>query len=132
MNLNINTGKIRVTVNDDPDRVIAFNPTDVGFAERFYALVSDIETKQREFMGRAKVLDEAGDERTGEQLHLLRDICTYMRDQIDTVFGEGTSAVAFGDAMTLDMFTQFFDGILPIVRQARAEKLTPYMPKMQA
>jgi hypothetical protein len=46
--LHINTGGIRLCINDDPNRVIEFNPQDLSFAERFYSLLSDFEGKEKE------------------------------------------------------------------------------------
>lgn len=43
-----NDGKIRLMINDDPDRVITFAPDDVGFVSRYYELVDFIEGKQME------------------------------------------------------------------------------------
>ena len=34
-NLNFNEGYKEFTINNNPNRVIRFNPTDVGFVERF-------------------------------------------------------------------------------------------------
>ena len=39
----------RLTINDDPDRVIEFDPTDVLFIEKFYQLYREFEQKQIEF-----------------------------------------------------------------------------------
>jgi len=114
--LKIDSGLIRLAINDDPGRVIAFNPKDVIFAEKFYNLIKKFEIRQAEFEAKAKELD-AKDEvdsfgilvNTGERLAFLKDICQFVRDEIDGVFGEGTSQTVFGDAIGLDMFGQFFD-----------------------
>ena len=39
---------VRIAINDDPARVIEFNPDDVGFVERFYALIDNVEAKENE------------------------------------------------------------------------------------
>lgn len=133
MNININSSEIRLTVNDDQDRVIKFNPCDIGFAERFYSLIAEFEDKDKEYNERAEAIgaDNASDvygipKNTGEHLALLREICTYMKDRIDYVFGKGTSKAAFGDANTTNMFEQFFDSIKPYVQNARTSKVSKY------
>ena len=131
--LKIDSGLIRLAINDDPGRVIAFNPKDVIFAEKFYNLIKKFEIRQAEFEAKAKELD-AKDEvdsfgilvNTGERLAFLKDICQFVRDEIDGVFGEGTSQTVFGDAIGLDMFGQFFDGISPYIENARGEKVAKY------
>lgn len=131
--LHINTGEIRLCVNDDPGRVIAFNPTDISFAERFYGLLSEFEEKEKEYRQKVDALqkntetDNLGIPKNfGPALVLLRETCGFLREKIDDVFGAGTSQAAFGDANTLDMFEQFFEGITPFVQKAREKQVSKY------
>jgi hypothetical protein len=131
--LRIDSGLKRVAINGDPDRVIEFNPKDVLFMERFYELIREFETKEAEFSERAAQLeqDDAVDSyglpaNAAERIDLMKDICTFLRERIDRVFGSGTSEKAFGDALGLDMFEQFFTGITPFIETARSEKLVRY------
>ncbi len=132
-NLVIDTGKVNLTINDDPDRVISFNPSDVVFAEKFYQLIRDFEAKEGEYQRRGaeieantKVSENGIPENIGDGIALLREICEWVREHIDNIFGKGTSQVVFGDAMSLDMFSQFFTGITPYVEAARSEKTAKY------
>lgn len=135
--IRIETGEKRIAINDDPNRVIVFNPTDVVFVERFYELLRDFELKQVEYQDRfdsleiEKIDDRGLPVRAGEYIALLREVCEYMRDRIDRLFGAGTSQAAFGDAMTVDMFEQFFTGITPFIQLARSNKLKKYAPARQ-
>lgn len=131
--LQIVTGEKRIAINSDPERIISFNPTDVLFVERFYSLLAEAEIKSEEYKTRAKLLEQ--DKQIGEnglpanikeRIDLLKESCIYLREQIDGVFGAGTSQKAFGDAFKLDMFGQFFDGIKPYFQKARAEKIAKY------
>ena len=131
--LHINTGEIQLCVNDDPDRVIVFNPTDISFAERFYGLLSEFEEKEKEYQRKVEALqkntetDNLGIPKNfGPALVLLRETCGFLREKIDDVFGAGTSQAAFGDANTLDMFEQFFEGITPFVQKAREKQVSKY------
>jgi len=132
--IRIDTGEKRIAINDDPERVIVFNPQDIGFAERFYQLLKDFEAKQAEYQARAdeldnQELDERGiPSRIGESLALLREVCEFLEERIDHLFGPGTSQKVFGDALTLDMFEQFFTGIIPYVQTARSGKIAKYAP----
>lgn len=135
-NINIGTGEISLSVNGDPKRLIAFNPRDTLFAQKFYRLIGNFRTKSNEYISRATQMDAVTDvDESGlplnlqERLDLVNDICGYVREQIDIVFGEGTSQIAFGDANSLDAIGDFFDGITPYVRQARANKVEKYIPK---
>lgn len=123
-------------INGDESRVIAFDPTDILFAERFYKAIADFEAKLADYQKRAQDLEaESGEDANGiptnteARIALLRDTCQFMRDKIDSVFGAGTSQTTFGDALSLDMFNQFFDGITPYFSKARAAKVAQYIPQ---
>ena len=125
----------RIAVNDDPERLIVFDPSDVAFAERFYALIKDFETKQAEYQARAEEIDRAQEtdayglpENLEKRLAFLREACEYMRAQIDRVFGAGTSQAAFGDTLSLEMVADLFAGLTPFIQTARSEKLKQYSP----
>lgn len=131
--LHISTGGIRLAINDDPGRVISFNPEDLSFAERFYGLLGEFEAKEKEYQGRAAVLqkdvetDDLGIPKNfGAALDLLHETCDFLRAKIDEVFGDGTSQTVFGGANTLDMFEQFFTGLTPYVQKAREKHVQKY------
>lgn len=134
--IRINTGVKRLVVNDDPARVIEFNPEDVLFVERFYELIKVFQQKEHEFQRRIEELKakEEKDEygiplSTPESLGLVLEVCDFLRDQIDRVFGKGTSMAAFGEVQSLDMFEQFFAGVTPFIQSVRSEKVTKYQYK---
>lgn len=130
-NINL-SGVKRITINDDPKRVIEFNPSDVLFIERFYAMYREFEAKQAEYEQRSKELDTVALDENGapvnmaEGIEFLKDICGFMREKIDILFGEGTSKKAFGDTLSLDMIGQFFEGITPFVWEERTDKVKKY------
>lgn len=132
--LRIDTGSIRLAINGDENRIIEFNPEDIVFVEKFYNLIKEFEVKEVEFREKAEKIAESQAELDGngipvntlENIQLVRDLCDYLRDKIDAVFGAGTSAKAFEDAQTLNMFEQFFTGITPFVQKARGQKLEKY------
>jgi hypothetical protein len=134
--IQINTGEKRIAVNGDPERVIVFNPSDVLFAERFYKLITEFEKKLNEYKIRAEEIDENSDVddlgipvNTQVRIDLMCEACIYIREQIDLLFGKGTSQKAFGDALTLDMFQQFFEGITPFIQNERSAKIEKYTNK---
>ncbi len=131
--IRINNGVKKIMINDDPQRVIEFDPQDILFAERFYTLYGEMQAKQTEFEGREKELraqvepDENGIPRNiGALIGHYHEICDYMREKIDLVFGPGTSQTAFGDARNIDMIIQFLDGMTPFVQQTRSNMLEKY------
>jgi hypothetical protein len=131
--LQITSGEKRIAINDDPDRVIVFNPADIIFVEKFYKLIAEFEEKAKEYQARFEELSkiEENDEHgfpvnTDERFELLKEVCVYIRGKIDDIFGKDTSQKAFGDAYDIEQFKQFFDGMTPFIQKARAEKLQKY------
>lgn len=131
--LRIDAGKKRIAINDDPGRVIEFDPTDVLFAERFYGLIQEFETKQVEYERRAAELDaDQSLDQNGLPVNLsgrlafMREVCEFMRSKIDGLFGPGTSQKVFGEALSLEMIEQFFTGITPFIQRARSDRVAKY------
>lgn len=131
--IQINTSTVRLLVNDDPNRVIEFNPEDIAFIDAFYGLIQEFDSKMNEFKQRELVIrkNKAVDKfgipvSTKDEIKLTKDLCAYLRKQIDALFGDGTSDTVFGKANTPDMFVQFFDGITPFIQTAREKKVSKY------
>ena len=134
--LRIETGEKRIAINDDPARVIVFNPQDVTFAEKFYSLIGEFEIKLNEYkaqsdqLEKVTALDANGlPVNLDARLALQREVCTFIRNRIDYLFGANTSRIAFGDVMSMDVFEQFFQGITPYFQKARAAKVEQYSSK---
>ena len=130
---------VRIAINDDPARVIEFNPDDVGFVERFYALIDNVEAKENEIKEK---LEEIRKDQTESpygmpnsirrEVQLTAEMCRYMREQIDTVFGAGSSQTIFGDVHVPTMFGEFFTLIGPCISSARSGAVKKYTAKKKA
>jgi hypothetical protein len=126
-------GAVQLAINDDPERVISFVPEDVLFAERFYSLLDALREKEEEYRDRVTVLSEnkAVDaygipENATAGIALLHEVCDFMRDEIDGVFGAGTSEKVFGEVHSLDMIEQFFKGVTHYIQKARQKRTRKY------
>jgi len=60
------------------------------------------------------------------------ELCNYLREKTDKIFGDGTSLKLFGEVRNLEVYQQFFDGILPFFKKARAEKVAKYTTESSA
>ena len=141
----INTGEITIPIERNGVNVgnISFNPESVEFAEAFIKLLESLEEKSRELEDKAKEIELVveDDEDTEDELQipknakenveLWKDVSTYLRSEIDVLFGENTSNIVFGSDNSLDMFFQFFDGITPFVAQGREGKVEEYLNRAQ-
>lgn len=136
MKLQSLSNTVRLTVNDDPARVVEFNPSDVGFVSRFYDLMDNVEAKEGEYNAKLEEIQKdtsinsfGAPNALKKEIALTAEICDYMREQVDAVFGEGTSQTAFGDMNVPAMFGEFFDGIAPHITAARSKATKKYTGK---
>lgn len=131
--LKIDVGEKRIAINGDESRLLIFNPSDVLFAERFYKLIGEFESRLTEYQKQSVIL-EADNTPNGNnmpanmavRLELIKEACEYSRESIDKVFGAGTSQTVFGDTLSLDAVQQFFEGITPFISAVRSEKVQKY------
>jgi hypothetical protein len=135
--IKISTGikRIHIIRDDDFEADISFNPTDALFAEKFYMVYKEFMKKQEEYNLKSKELDEHKNEvdengipsNIEQGISFLTEVCTFMRDKIDQLFGAGTSDKVFGNTQSIDAINQFFSGIIPFVSKARAEKISKHV-----
>lgn len=132
-NMSISTGRVQIMVNNDEARVISFNPNDLHFAKRYYELLASSDEILSDYEKREAELDK--DQSTDEfgiptnmaaRFELLTEVCDYMKEQIDFVFGKGTSETVFADECELDMFEQFFNELTPYIQNVRNSKVAKY------
>jgi hypothetical protein len=138
--IQIKTGIVDLSIVRDGSDVgtLSFNPTDTLFAERFYALLGDLQKSLEDYKERGVKLSEKGDDENGipvnveAQIALQIELCNYLREKTDKIFGDGSSEKLFGEVRNLEVYQQFFDGILPFFQQARAEKVAKYTTEASA
>jgi len=129
--LRIDFGVKRLLINGGPD-FLEFNPTSISFAEKFYKLKLDLDEKNKEYSSRSEAINlkresGSGQDMFPEVLALSMEVCVYMREQIDILFGPGTSQTVFKDNNSLNMFEQFFSGITPYIEEVRKKKVSKYI-----
>ena len=124
---------IKLTINDDPERILSFNPNDVGFVNRYLDLIKAVEDKEKEVNEQLLALrQDTGMDAYGipnslrAEAALSAQVCAYMREQVDMVFGAGTSQMVFGDRNVMDMFGEFFFGLAPYIAAARQKAVKKY------
>lgn len=117
-------------IDNDESRVIEFYPTDVSFAENFYALAAEFEERQNDIKARSAAIAE-GDgsklEKSRAELALTREAFAFLREGIDRTFGPGTAQTVFGSRDSVAMAARFFRGVTPYIRKARQGELDRYL-----
>lgn len=128
--LNIAGKAVRLCIDNDESRVIEFYPTDVTFAENFYALAAEFEERRKDIETRSAAI-EAGEgtklEKSRAELALAREAFSILREGIDRTFGPGTAQTVFGDRDSVAMVARFFRGVTPYIRRARQGELDRYL-----
>ncbi|MEG0753388.1 MAG: hypothetical protein RR461_06115 [Angelakisella sp.] len=122
--MKLTSGTITIPIERDGvmTGTVTLNPEDVGFAERFYALTEGLREREQAY----NALLENADVQLGDKLRYLGEVCSWMKEQMDSVFGVGCSEAVFGEGCTLELFRQFFAGIEPIIRKSRSSKVQKY------
>lgn len=120
-NINIDDGFKEFMINNDPERVIRFNPADIGIMERAGNAIKNIDSykfdQDIELGPDGEPADkfEAG-------VSVLKEFRKYINDQIDYIFGSPISSVVFGNQSPLSMiggiplYERVLDAIIPIVK----------------
>ena len=120
--------KIKIERDGEDVGFIKFDPSSVDFAQRFKRLLDELNEKTEENEAKAAALESVTGldadgipVNLGQRIDFLAESCIYMRGRLDYVFGEGTSAIAFGDSLRFDVFSQFLEGITPFIESALIE-----------
>lgn len=125
--LKIRTGQVNLQILDDYGNergIFSFNPEDVNSAKRILELQDELKEKSKEMETK-----QAACETDAEKVNLLVETVNYFRDLVDSCFGEGTSQTVFGNACTLSMFYDFFEGITPYYEKASKKRMEKYTGK---
>lgn len=126
--LQVRTGQISLMILDDEGEergIFKFNPDDVESAKQVVLLQKELEEKNAEFDKRVESCNTPE-----EKMELLSEMVSYFKGLVDKCFGEGTSQIVFGNASTLSMFFDFFEGIMPYYEKASKKRMAKYN-KMQ-
>jgi len=129
--LRVDTGAVTVEVNDQGDELSFV--VDVIFAEKFQDLYAEVEQKSVEFEERQKALSE-DDTKDGsgvfsnerERIALVKEVCLYFQEKIDSLFGENTCKKALGNAMRPDLYLELLEGLTPFIASERKQKISKY------
>jgi hypothetical protein len=125
--IRIDTGVKRIQINDGPD-FIEFNPTEVNWGRKFEKLRVEVKNRLDELSLEISQIEE--NETNIEEISKLRDdVCVFVREKIDILFGTGTSQKVFGDIMSEYAIASFLEEITPFIQQGRRPLVQQYLPK---
>ena len=120
-------------INDDPNKVIRFNPSDYGIIERFNTarkdILNEIEKLQKDFDikpdGTPDVPEDELEEAAGMMSKARKLIC----DKVDYIFGSPVAEIVFGNQSPLSsvkgipLFERFIRAAQPYIeKEVKAEQ----------
>ncbi len=116
-NINIETGRERITINSDPDKVIELNLSDGSIITRLEKAKAEID----EFFGKIKDIADKEDKESAE---LISDTEKKIREKIDYIFDYPVSDVIFGNASCIStkngvtFFERAINALMPLYEKA--------------
>lgn len=128
--------KIEIMINDDPDRVIRFNPEDVYLRERLFNFAKDASRKEKEVQAKIaeiEAIESKDDEgfplQADASVKLMVGLADYFTTGVDEIFGEGTSAKVFADGFDFESFTEFMSFVMTKFEAKSKEKINERLSK---
>lgn len=127
MGIRVNTGVVKVDVNDDGE-YITLNFGDHDFANKFYGLQDKVQAMSAQMSTEEAEAREKYKDNPSEQNKAVADVSLKFHKQlkgdIDAVFGEDTCRKVFGDIVPWAyMYKDFFDQLAPYFEQFAKDSL---------
>jgi len=114
-------------INDDPDRVIRFNPADYGIIERFNTARKVILIEMEKIQGDIDINPDGtpnvAEDELGEAAELLSKTRKLICDQVDYIFGSPVAEIVFGNQSPLSsvkgipLFERFIRAAQPFIEK---------------
>lgn len=126
--LQVRTGQMGLKILDDFGNergIFKFNPEDINSAKAVLEIQKQMPAFEDEY--NKKVAAAKTDD---DKIKCLDETVDEVESIIDKIFGMGSSKVLFGDAKTLSMFFDFFDGIQPYYDKAAKSRISKYSKYM--
>ena len=125
----ISSGAKSVNIVRDGEKVgvFTFNPKDVKEAQRHSEIVAEMEVKREKYIEKATELDKGNDVQA--KIDFLAEFIADIHNDIDKVYGSGTSKMVFGDTLELDMISDFLRSLAHHYTKASEERTAKYKKK---
>ena len=117
-NLVFDDGYKEFTINNDPNRVIRFNPSDVAMVERFKKSQDALEA----------LLQEFAEKEPEDEVEALEKLDNAIKKEVDAIFNQPVSDVVFGNQSPMatvngvTLFEQLFDMVRPVIMDGVKEE----------
>ena len=126
-------------IDDDPERVVKFNPDDVHLRGRIYDLGKVVKRKEIEMKQRlAEIETFDGEDELGLPLKdvaakdLMIELADFFTSEIDKAFGEGTSEKVFAGGFDFESMALFLEFATSKFEAVGAKKIDDRLSKSVA
>lgn len=128
-NLIIDDGFKEFSINNDPNRIIRFNPADFGIIERINNAYKEIEKVQNEVPDIELNNDGSPVDMLSAAAEAVSKVDNTIKKQMDYIFDSPVSDVVFGNQSPLSMvkgvpyYERFLNAVVPIIeKEVKAEQ----------
>lgn len=128
-NLNFDDGYKEFSINNDPNRVIRFNPSDFSIIERIKTAYDEIDKATKIDDDIELKSDGTPVEELGKAAEIVKGINDTIKNQIDYIFNSTVSDMVFGKQSPLSMvkgvplWERFLNVIIPVIqKEVKAEQ----------
>ena len=129
-NLNFEDGFKEFSINNDPNRIIRFNPSDFSIIERIKTAYDEIDKATKIEDDIDLKADGTPVEELGKAAEIVKGINDTIKNQIDYIFNSPVSEMVFGKQSPLSMikgvplWERFMNAIAPVIqKEVKAEQL---------
>lgn len=126
-NLNFNDGFKTITINNDPDRVISWNPSDINFVDRFLAFQNWVKNEFKPKIEAIKISDSGNNLAEYDEGQFTK-IGKEMEGAINKAFGRDVATPAFLGVNPISpvdngnlLFANFLEALTPFIESSIAD-----------
>lgn len=134
--LQLKTNRVQIVIDDDPERVITFNPNDVQLRDRIYKLGKTIKSRQSEIEKRIQEFESLeGEDELGVPLkdiaahNMMVELAEFIIKEIDATFGIGTSEKLYFDGFDFESTSNFMGLVSSKLQAVSQNKINQRLSK---
>lgn len=122
-NLNFDDGYRPFTLQNDPNRVIRFNPADFGIIERIKKAYDEIDNATKFDTDIDLKADGTPLELVGQAADIVSDMDNIIKRQVDYIFNSPVSEMVFGNQSPMGMvngvplYERFLSTLIPVIQE---------------
>lgn len=122
-NLNFDDGYKEFSINNDPNRVIRFNPADFGIIERIKKAYDEIDKTTNIDTDAQLKTDGTPLELIGQAADIVTNMNNTIKAQIDYIFNSPVSEIVFGKQSPMGMvkgkplYERFLETVIPVIQE---------------